>query len=228
MIDFKDAEILDILPFTFKKPREMAMSKTIKQITAIFYAMVCQFDFWVNIDNITNETLLDAMAAELDCPFYATDMPIEQKRDVIKAAKEYNSHVGTVGAIQTVLKAAFGGGEVSEWFEYGGLPYYFTLNIPVDFGGKYVSKEMVENFYKMLSKAKNKRSKLDELTIEAVAEFGIGMSVVVGKRHRRSIIPSTKRAIGASGIAHIGTILANQHRNVIIYPARDADIGYNL
>lgn len=222
MIDFKDAEILDILPFTFKKPREIAMSKTIKQITAIFYAMVCQFDFWVNIDNITNETLLDAMAAELDCPFYATDMPIEQKREVIKATKEYNSHVGTVGAVQTILKAAFGGGEVSEWFEYDGLPYYFKVNISKDFARKYVSREMVEYFYKMLEKAKNKRSKLEELKTESTSELNLAMAVEVATIHSNGTIPPKAHSeiTTEAAMAHCITV-SHCHGNTTIYPAKD-------
>ncbi len=182
---------------------------------------------YARIDDL-DETLLDILAYDFKVDWWDGNWGVEEKRDTFKSIWHVRSTLGTAYAPESALSAIYQKTVIKEWWEYGGKPFYFKINLSKNFGEDRIDKNTIERLYKMLEITKNKRSKLDELTIEAVAEFGIGVSVVVGKRHRRSIIPSAKRAIEAKGTTYIGTILANQHRNVIIYPARDADIGYNL
>ncbi len=230
MIKFTDAEITDILPYTFKTNRDRAISRGIKAITDWYYEVVSKFDFWVNIPNITDNNLLDAMAAELDAPFYTTDMPIDQKCSVIEAAYQYNSHIGTVGAVQTILNAAFGGGEITEWFDYGGAPYHFRLNLPVELGRKYINKEIIENFYELLEKAKNKRSKLDEFTIETIANFAFNITSVIADIKNKNTIPAVKiqPEIIATGEARVTVKAIIRHNRTVVYPAKNDNAGYSL
>lgn len=230
MIKFKDAEITDILPYTFKTDRDKALSKGIKVVTDWYYGVVSRFDFWANISNVTDNNLLDTMAAELDTPFYTTDMPVDQKHAIIAAAYQYNSHIGTVGAVQSILNAAFGGGDIMEWFDYGGEPYHFRLNLPIEFGGKYISKEMIENFYKLLEKAKNKRSKLDEFTIEAIVNFIFSITSVIADIKNRNIVPAAaippETTIAEETRITITAVM--RHNKTVICPARNDNAGYSL
>lgn len=228
MIDIKNAAILDILPDTFLTAECKAFSAAVQRLAAELYKKTEVMLFWGDIENASS-VVLDAMAAELDAPFYASDLPVEQKRSIIAASFAYNSRIGTVGAVQTILNAAFGGGEITEWSEYGGKPYHFKLNLPVDFGGKFISRALIENFYKMLEKAKNKRSKLDEFTIETIANLTLNIVVTLGKIKKKSII-STVATEGKATVRCSGKIISKamvRRSKTIIYPAKYKHAGYN-
>ena len=162
MIQIKDVTILDLLPYTFKTTRYKALSRAIAALSALLYMQLSSVLFWTDIEHAA-PVVLDAMAAELDAPFYSVDMTVEQKRSIIAAAFVYNSQVGTVSSVSGLLSAAFGNGDVTEWFDYGGDPYHFKVQM--DGNKAHTDKSDFEYFYKMLDKIKNLRAKLDTLSI---------------------------------------------------------------
>lgn len=163
MIKIRDCEMLDLLPYTFKTPRRQALSKALMKVRAKCYDTLSSVLFWADIENASPE-LLDAMAAELDAPFYSNDMPEEQKRSIITATFNYNSRIGTVSSVQKLLTATFGGGKISEWYEYGGDPYYFKIDI----NGEQINPTLSDYKYftEMIRKIKNVRSKLENLNVK--------------------------------------------------------------
>ena len=163
MIHIKNVAILDMLPFTFKTQRGIALSRAIKALTVKLYDNMSSVLFWADIDN-ASPALLDAMAAEVDAPFYSTDLAEEQKKSIIKAAFVYNSRIGTVSSVEGLLSASFGKGKISEWFNYGGAPYYFKIDLYDNHDGR-ISGDNIEMFFTTLEKIKNKRSKLEVLDI---------------------------------------------------------------
>lgn len=179
MIHVKDVEILDILPHTFKTDEYTALSKAIAAMTALLYETMSSVLFWADIENASPE-LLDAMAAELDAPFYSTNLSAENKQAVIAATFEYNSRIGTRSSVEALLTAAFGGGELSEWFEYGGDPYYFKVTVPRREGIN-IEHDNFDYFMTNIGKFKNKRSKLEgiEVNTENTSTIYIGGGAVI-------------------------------------------------
>lgn len=211
MIKIRDCEILDLLPYTFKTPRRRALSKALVKVRAKCYDTMSAVLFWGDIEN-ASPVVLDAMAAELDAPFYSDDMPIEQKRSIIAATFEYNSRIGTMSSITALLTAAFGGGKVSEWYEYGGKPYYFKVEITYLEGirtdiGNY------EYFLKMLEKIKNKRSKLENITTSEKETKHIIVGGIVTKETERITINADTTLTDGLPIycaEHIGTAIVDK------------------
>lgn len=191
MIEIKDVEILDMLPYTFKTNKYKALSAAIKALTALFYSVMSSVMFWADIEN-ASPALLDAMAAELDAPFYSADMTIEQKRSVVAAAFEYNSRIGTRSSVEALLTAAFGGGEVSEWFEYDGEPYHFKVTVPRREGVR-IEHDTLNYFIANVEKFKNKRSKLEgvEINTESSATLYLGAATVI---EMAAVMPSVDYA----------------------------------
>lgn len=188
MISIKDVTILDILPYTFKTAEYEALSHSIASLTALFYETMSSVLFWADIEN-ASPALLDAMAAELDAPFYSSDMPIEQKRSIITAAFVYNSRIGTVSSVQELVAAAFGGGNIAEWYEYGGDPYYFKTDVtskpPLS-----VTRAGYEMFINNLDAVKPKRAKLDAAVFTRSAESKIDVGIAVIKTYRKFTVPA--------------------------------------
>lgn len=197
MIKIKDVSILDILPHTFKTDEHKALAAAIRSLTGLLYTKVAAALFWAAIPTVTDDALLDAMAAELDAPFYSTDMPTAQKQSIIAGAFEYNRQIGTVSSMTGLLAAAFGVGEVSEWFNYAGDPYHFKLVIhstpPLS-----VTKAGCELLGNKIDGVKPLRAKLDEVIYERSSEANsFAASIIIPVRKKRTIpaaqVPGTDR-----------------------------------
>lgn len=188
MIKIRDCEILDLLPYTFKTPRRQALSKAFLKVRAKCYDTMSSVLFWGDIEN-ANPALLDAMAAELDCAFYSSDMPVEQKRSIIASTFEYNSRIGTVSSITALLAAAFGNGKVEEWYDYGGDPYYFRLTVS-SAPNLSVSKTGYKLLESRLDKVKPKRAKLEGITFKRLIQNNIYVGIGVVKTYKKFTIPA--------------------------------------
>lgn len=89
----------------------------------------------------------------------------DEKRALIKKAIELHRYKGTKYALINVLKSLNINGDIKEWFEYGGDPYHFKIDI---FLQNYAYNEKVfENLKKMIEEYKNVRSVLEEISIES-------------------------------------------------------------
>lgn len=87
------------------------------------------------------------------------------KRALIKKAIELHRYKGTKYALINVLKSLNINGDIKEWFEYGGDPFHFKIDI---FLQNYAYNEKVfENLKKMIEEYKNVRSVLEEISIES-------------------------------------------------------------
>lgn len=186
MIKIRDCEILNLLPYTFKTPRRQALSKALVKVRARCYDIMSSVLFWGDIEN-ANNALLDAMAAELDCAFYSSDMSAEQKRSIIAANFEYNSKVGTVSSIMVLLAVAFGAGEFKEWFEYGGEPYHFKVVVrskpPLC-----VTESGYGLFFKNIEKIKPVRTKMEDVRFTRSTDLNIYAGGAVVKRFKKIIV----------------------------------------
>jgi len=115
------------------------------------------------IDQIQDEELLDLLAWQFHIEGYELAKNIEEKRNLIKRAIELHRYKGTKYAIKEVLRALGLEGEVKEWFEYGGKPYHFRVNIFAK--NKLVEPEREKKLLKLIEEYKNVRSKLEKVSI---------------------------------------------------------------
>ena len=87
------------------------------------------------------------------------------KRSLIKKAIELHRYKGTKYALINVLNSLNINGDIKEWFEYGGDPFHFKIDI---FLQNYVyTQNVFENLKKMIEEYKNVRSVLEEISIES-------------------------------------------------------------
>lgn len=135
MIELPYGELLDILPETLKYDTDMiCLSHALKKATIRLLnyersAMVQNF-----IDNLS-EQVLDVLAYDLHIDWYDCNYPADIKRAIIKSSIHVHKKMGTKYAVETALRAVHKDAGVSEWFEYGGRPYHFKLNIDISKSG---------------------------------------------------------------------------------------------
>jgi phage tail P2-like protein len=77
------------------------------------------------------EDLLDILARDFNVGWYRDDFTPEVKRRVIHDCVKVHKRRGTKSAVETALQAVYPNTTISEWFEYGGEPFHFRVNLDV-------------------------------------------------------------------------------------------------
>ena len=75
------------------------------------------------------EKVLDALAVSWKIDWYDTAYSTEQKRRIVKSALTVRRLMGTVEAVKLQVGAIYPGTTLQEWFEYGGAPGCFRLDV---------------------------------------------------------------------------------------------------
>lgn len=92
---------------------------------------------------------------------------LEEKRDLIKNSLNLHRYRGTKYSLVRVLEILGLNGKVSEWFEYGGRPYYFRISIDMNKKGfdEFTEQQLLD----LITANKNVRSKLENLIIYLIS-----------------------------------------------------------
>lgn len=83
---------------------------------------------YANIDTLP-EKLLDILAQDFKVDWWNPDYTLEEKRRTLKDSWKVHRMLGTKAAVETAISAIYPDTKVIEWFEYGGSPYSFKLQI---------------------------------------------------------------------------------------------------
>lgn len=114
-----------------------------------------------------DENLLDILAYDLHIDWYDPDVATDVKRTIIKESVRVHKRLGTKYAVESVIRAYFGSGDVTEWYEYGGRPHYFKITTT----NPSITDEQAKRFFKMLGIVKRKSSWLEKLIIYLTGEM---------------------------------------------------------
>jgi phage tail P2-like protein len=169
MTDIYNVDLLDILPESLKQdPQVQAMCAAITpQLQAVSNAII-ECVLLPRIDELPRE-VLDLLAWHLHVDFYNASYPVETKRQLVKNSLAWHKRKGTPSAVEELITAVFGDGEVEEWFEYGGQPYHFkvlTTNTSA-------TTTDVQRFTRAVESVKNARSVLEAVEITATDELNL-------------------------------------------------------
>ena len=77
------------------------------------------------------EDLCDVLADDFKVDWYLANGTLETKRAQIASCFDVHRHLGTKAALVYALSDICPGTDIQEWFEYGGLPYYFRIILDV-------------------------------------------------------------------------------------------------
>ncbi len=116
-----------------------------------------------------DEELLSHLAYQFHVDFYDETLPLEKKRAIVKASIRYHRKKGTPKAVEDFLSEVFSTSELSEWFEYGGKPYFFKVKTR----DRLSDDEAFSRFFRALYTVKNTRSWLEALVLEREKEGDI-------------------------------------------------------
>lgn len=115
------------------------------------------------IDQIEDEELLDLLAWQFHIEGYELAESPQEKRNLIKKAIQLHRFKGTPYAIKEVLKTLGLEGRVKEWFEYGGEPYRFKVELGIT--NREITPELRDKLLRLIEDYKNIRSHLEEIIL---------------------------------------------------------------
>lgn len=110
--------------------------------------------------------------------FAATE---QEKRDLLKNALLIHRYKGTKYALKKVLETLNIDGDIKEWFEYDGQPYYFKVMLNIK--SRSLTDELEQNLIRLINKFKNKRSWLEaiEVYLTSVAKRYVYTYLTIGE-----------------------------------------------
>lgn len=156
----------------------------------------------VNIDKIPEE-LLDLLAFEKHVDFYQANLPISQKRNIVKSSISLHRKKGTPAALHLVFDKLALDSKLKEWFQYGGEPFYFKIEVNIK--DKSVSEETLSALIRMVNEYKNVRSHLEKIDVffTSNCKFYLGACSIFGEEI--SVYPWQITNIDTKGIYRVGS-----------------------
>lgn len=118
---------------------------------------------WTNI-RMEIAKYFDYMALCIPAPYYLSEYTDEQKLNLLKSAMATNTYSGTMQAVEEILQSVYDIGSFVPWYEYGGEPYHFKIQVDVS-----LDHANLHTFTSMLKKVKAARSLIDAIEIKREA-----------------------------------------------------------
>lgn len=170
--------LLSILPPVLANDPDMkAIAESVAGILVENDKAIDSISIYPNIDN-ASEDLCDILAKDFDVTWYDYNYSLEQKRAMIKSNFNVHRHLGTVGAVNDLVSAAFKEGIVQEWFDYGGEPYHFKIILQE--GSNYtMTDESIALFSRLIENVKNLRSHLDVIEAHRPVYADVNVGAVI-------------------------------------------------
>lgn len=224
--DLQSVSLLDILPPNLLADKQIyaaaqALDDELQKITeATRNALLLP-----RLDELSEE-VIDLLAWQWHVDFYEPSMSIETKRQLVCESIAWHRIKGTKAAVEKMAQTVFKGGVVTEWFEYGGEPYHFRIDLLT---APNITQDDTARLLAVVNAAKNVRSVLDELRFRREAQNDMYYAAAPSIHTTYEIRPAEITDATAEARQYIGAAVS-AHTIYEVYPGivQDAVIGSTL
>lgn len=213
MISYYDGQLTDIMPGNITgKPEVKALSHALQQACRLIFQYSRRLYIYSSLDEQPEE-VIDLLASELRTQYYRSTLDLPTKRRLVKNTLIWYMTAGTPEAVEELVAAVFGEGEVKEWDEYGDDPYYFKIVT-----NAMLTPEMNDFFSIMIRRVKNTRSHLRAIDIHRTANHELLSGAAASPNYKPSAVIDGY-AVGreARQDVHAGALASQQSRPAPIW-----------
>ena len=211
MISIGEVSLLDILPDSLKRdPQVRAMAEAITPELQDITQAIQECLLLPRLDSLPEE-VVDLLAWQLHVDFYEPDLPLEQKRQLVKESGLWHRRKGTPWAVEQVVSIIFPGAKVAEWWEYGGDPYHFR----VETDQPLTAETDLHRLVRMIDATKNLRSWLENVTIKRTLNSGLYYGGVQSEFKRTTIYPIAIQMPNLTMQQSVGGIVSETRKTMI-------------
>lgn len=136
------------------------------------------------------ENIIDMLAWQWRVDFYDVELNLDEKRRAVKQSIAMHRIKGTKRAVMMALRMVYASGEVREWFEYGGRPYYFRVRF---IRPEIIRLEDVDRVIRIIYAVKNTRSWLESIGFTRPVRIGMYHGAAVSTNRTYRILPPRPR-----------------------------------
>ena len=111
-----------------KDPSAVALAEAMADLLARRPDEIEQLRIYPVIDRL-DARLLDILAYDFKVDWWDPGYSLEQKRRLLKSSWQVHKVMGTKAAVEAAASAVYPYARVQEWFEYGGEPYWFRMDV---------------------------------------------------------------------------------------------------
>lgn len=184
--ELQSTSLLDILPQNLLADAQIyaaarALDDELQKVTAATRdALILP-----RIDELSEE-VIDLLAWQWSVDFYDELKSLGEKRNAVKQSIAMHRIKGTRRAVELALHMVYTSGEVSEWFEYGGQPYYFRVRF---IEPENIRTEDVDRVIRIINTVKNTRSWLESIGFTRHVPMGLYHGTVVSTNKTYRLMP---------------------------------------
>lgn len=188
--DLQSVSLIDILPPNLLADEQInaaaqALDDELQKVTAAIRETL----ILPRIDELP-EAVVDLLAWQLHVDFYDELKSLAEKRNAVKQSIAMHRIKGTRMAVELALHMVYESGEVREWFEYGGRPYYFRVRF---IRPETIRTEDVDRVIRIIYAVKNTRSWLESIGFTRPVRIGMYHGAAVSTNRMYRIMPPRPR-----------------------------------
>jgi phage tail P2-like protein len=190
---------LNIVPESIRSdPQVIAACEAIDNELTFLYEDMPDICFWPFVEKQV-PPLLDVLAWEMHVDHWQGwegNLSNEKKVELINKSIDWHQHKGTKYAVEQMVQTIFTQGYVTEWFEYGGNPFFFKIILKQ----QVVDAEQLRTLLESVMAVKNVRSWIEaielttgripqQLFIIIVAGINVTVKIPVSENPRPGLLP---------------------------------------
>lgn len=128
MIDIQGGSIYDLLPPNLKTSEKKALAAAVKKMFDGVTSRLPSLLIYAEPSTLDNQ-MCDILALTFNISAYDQTYDIVTKRQLVESALRVSATKGTATAIRDIITTIHGGARLEEWFDYGGNPFHFKVQI---------------------------------------------------------------------------------------------------
>ena len=163
----KENLVATLPPALRTDPSVVALAEALGEVLAVRPAEIDRLRIYPAIDTL-DEPLLDILAHDFKVDWWDPEYSLEEKRRTLKDSWRVHRLLGTRAAVEMAISAIYPHTQVLEWFEYGGEPYHFRLDINIT--NDHIDSDKQRRVLERLNFYKSLRSHNDGVTYFVEAE----------------------------------------------------------
>lgn len=175
MRDLQTISLRELLPPSIASdPNILAAAEALDAELQAATARIPNVSIIPNVRYLTDSALIDLLAWQFHVDFYDAGAPLEVRRALVAKSLDWHFRKGTPAVVEEVVTAALSDAVITEWFEYGGEPYFFRIVTEMPLSSEKDIRQLLDAVYSV----KNTRSWLEFIQALTAAwmqlSFGAG------------------------------------------------------
>lgn len=204
----QDIQLEQLLPlFMREDPANVAMACVASEALQVFASEILKLSTFDALD-LLKTTELDALAEELNVLWYDKALTDEQKRVLLLQSDQVYMRLGTVQAAQDVITAVFGESNIEEFYQYGGRPHFFRIEVKA---ANALSAENEAKLLRMLDKVKRKSQWLDKIYTNTLGNLPLNIGLHTSFQRTATPRIDTWQDNAVSGMFNAGAAVETKH-----------------